>query len=565
MNYDIIVSKENPLPIEYYENVKFKKIYNSEDKEIILEERTLENYLKLKSVLGKRNIKIDIVRGLYEQKQPVIKNFLAEDNSEYLTGLSFDIKIEDDPRIVDAILKTVLEDYGFILRKKEGNIYTIRQVSMYASKKINQYGITLEEYSKWINFELLDYDRYHKRLENIIFNAKNPVAIHNSIARTKCGFDVEHYSIGNGPHHIVVVGGTHGCEIIGVDFVTKLMEEISLGRGEYKDVDLDYFTFDFFPLHNPEGFIISTSAINQVVSNELNPEEKEKKCKEFYLAFRQDDINSVKNEHQGEPKLHHQMFKDVTWECIPQKYEKLRENVRGMYEHYKFPAGSIVDWRSNGSGVELNANTPDNKRFIRIMNGEIEYGSLRYNTIYQSFPGPLGIPSANPIHFEFEPENEGLFEFIARLYAKGEYYGMFTYHGTAGAIIYKPYNYTESDHLYEKLGKLKERNYSERINSMIANTYSAETTYKTSGLSMIDNVGLSGCGDLLRSVFPGVILVELSKMGGNPISPYGDIFGNYRNVIKDNLRAFSSSLKTIQSMEKLMYASYFEDVSQKRK
>lgn len=565
MNYDIIVSRENPLPIKYYQNVKFKKIYNSEDKEIILEERTLENYLKLKSVLGKRNIKIDIVRGLYEQDQLAIQDFLVEDNSEYLTGLSFDIKIDDDPRIVDAILKIVLEDYGFILRKKEGNIYTIRQVSMYASKKINQYGITLEEYSKWINFELLDYDRYHKRLENIIFNAKNPVAIHNSIARTKCGFDVEHYSIGNGPHHIVVVGGTHGCEIIGVDFVTRLMEEISLGRGEYKDVDLDYFTFDFFPLHNPEGFIISTSAINQVVSNELNPEEKEKKCKEFYLAFRQDDINSVKNEHQGEPKLHHQMFKNVTWECIPQKYEKLRENVRVMYESYNFPAGSIVDWRSNGSGVELNANTPDSQRFIDVMQGKLDYGKLRYNTIARNFPGPIGVPSANPIHFEFEPENEGLFEFIARLYAKGEYYGMFTYHGTAGAIVYKPYNYTESDHLYEKLGKLKERNYSERINSMIANTYSAETTYKTSGLSMIDNVGLSGCGDLLRSVFPGVILVELSKMGGNPISPYGDIFGNYRNVIKDNLRAFSSSLKTIQSMEKLMYASYFEDVSQKRK
>ena len=100
---------------------------------------------------------------------------------------------------------------------------------------------------------------------------------------------------------------------------------------------------------------------------------------------------------------------------------------------------------------------------------------------------------------------------------------------------------------------------------MIANTYSSTTEYKTSGLSMIDDVGLSGCGDLLRSVFPGVILVELSKMGGNPISPYGDIFGNYRNVIKDNLKAFGSSLKTIQSLEKLMYASYFEDVSKKRK
>lgn len=86
MNYDIIVSRENPLPIKYYQNVKFKKIYNSEDKEIILEERTLENYLKLKSVLGKRNIKIDIVRGLYEQDQLAIQDFLVEDNSEYLTG-----------------------------------------------------------------------------------------------------------------------------------------------------------------------------------------------------------------------------------------------------------------------------------------------------------------------------------------------------------------------------------------------------------------------------------------------------------------------------------------------
>ena len=82
---------------------------------------------------------------------------------------------------------------------------------------------------------------------------------------------------------------------------------------------------------------------------------------------------------------------------------------------------------------------------------------------------------------------------------------------------------------------------------------------------MVDNVGLSGCGDLLRSVYPGVILVELSKMGGNPIAPYGDIFGNYRNVINDNLKAFASSLKTIQSLERLMYDSYFEDVSKKRK
>ena len=567
MNYDIVVDERVGLPLDYYNGVKLNSIFNGKGEKVILEEETIRNYLRLKEELQKRNISIDLVKGLNfpEEALASFQDYIEKNGNEYLTGLLFDVEIKDDPKIVNGILKSILEDYGFILKRQEGNIYTIRQVSMYASKKINQYGISLEEYNKWNNFELLNYDKYHKRLENIINNAKNRVTIHESIAKTNCGFDVEHYSIGNGPHHIVVVGGTHGCEIIGVDFVTKLMEEISLGRGEYKDIDLNYFTFDFFPLHNPEGFIISTSAVDTLIKDSMTGEEKEAKCKEYYLAFRQDDINSIRKEHQDEPKLHHKMFENVTWECIPEKYKQLRENVKMMYEYYKFPNGSIIDWRSNGSGVELNANTPDNQRFERVKNGEIEYGSLRYNTICQSFPGPMGVPSKDPINFKFEPENFSLFEFIANLHAKEEYYGMFTYHGTAGAIVYKPYNFSDFDYLYAESGKLKERNYSEQINSMVANSYQIDTTYKTSGLSMVDNVGLSGCGDLLRSVYPGVILVELSKMGGNSIAPYGDIFGNYRNVINNNLKAFASSLKTIQSLERLMYDSYFEDVSKKRK
>lgn len=565
MNYDIIVDRDNPLPLDYYGSVKIKKTYNSKNEEIFLEEMTLKNYIKLKNYLEKRNIHIDLLKGLLEEGQITFKDFFLDNDSEYFTGLTFDVKIEEDVRVVNGILKNILTDYGFIIRKQEGNIYTIRQVSMYASKKINEYGISLEEYNKWINFEILDYKKYQQRIKKIISYAKNPIKIHDSIAKTKCGFNVEHYSIGRGKHHIIIVGGTHGCEIISVDFVTKLMEEISLSKGEYQNVDLDYFTFDFFPLHNPEGFIISTSAINTFINDSMSGEEKEAKCKEFYLAFKQDDINSIRKEHQHEPKLHHKLFEKTTWECIPEEYKQLRENVKKMYDYYKFPQGSIIDWRSNGSGVELNGNSPDNQRFERIKNGEIEYGTLRYNTICQSFPGPLGVPSSNPIKFEFEPENINLFDYIANLHLKEEYYGMFTYHGTAGAIVYRPYNFSDFDYLYAENGDLKKRTYSEQVNSIIANNYSLDTKYKTSGVDITDRVGLSGCGDLLRSVYPGVILIELSKMGGNPISPYGDIFGNYRNVIIDNLKAFASSLKIIQSLERLMYDSYFEDVTKKRK
>ena len=52
----------------------------------------------------------------------------------------------------------------------------------------------------------------------------------------------------------------------------------------------------------------------------------------------------------------------------------------------------------------------------------------------------------------------------------------------------------------------------------------------------MEDADTSGYGDLLRRTFPGVLLIELSKMGGNPIAPYGDK-NNIYNTFRDNLIA----------------------------
>ena len=75
-----------------------------------------------------------------------------------------------------------------------------------------------------------------------------------------------------------------------------------------------------------------------------------------------------------------------------------------------------------------------------------------------------------------------------------------------------------------------------QYNEELANIYHDNTDYKLLHIS-----DTTGYGDLLRRTFPGVLMIELSKMGGNPIGPYGDPNNIYR-VFEDNTRALNSIL-----------------------
>ena len=48
--------------------------------------------------------------------------------------------------------------------------------------------------------------------------------------------------------------------------------------------------------------------------------------------------------------------------------------------------------------------------------------------------------------------------------------------------------------------------------------------------------------------FPGVLMIELSKMGGNPIGPYGDT-NNIYNVFHDNIDAINMLIKYFKNKD----------------
>ena len=150
----------------------------------------------------------------------------------------------------------------------------------------------MEEYK--IEYEILDYDKFYLRLKNIQYNLanKNEVTKHEPIGYTKCGFPIEHYSIGHGPMHIVYMGGAHGNEIIGVDYVTQLMQNIALGCGEFADFNPEEFTIDFLPCQNPEGFFTTTYALKSIMQD-MNEREIEEFSKKYYQLYREDDQSVI--------------------------------------------------------------------------------------------------------------------------------------------------------------------------------------------------------------------------------------------------------------------------------
>lgn len=399
-----------------------------------------------------------------------------------------------------------------------------------------------------MEYKLLDYKKLLDVLDEIKNNDRNVnrVIEEAPIVYTKFGFPVMHYTIGRGRKHIVVMGGTHGCELIGVDFVTKLMKSIALGEGIFANFDSSKYTIDFFPLQNPEGFVISTTAINKVIPSDVTNKELERLCHNYYLFYREDDINTKNNPFDRSLKLHQKMFSSVTFDDLSDDDYELKQHIKYLDQLYKYPSGSMVTWRSNGSGVDLNANNPDNPRISTVGEG-ISYDTRRYNNIINNFPSPSGVPCLSKNNFEFENENLALFNFLANLHERENFLALFTYHSTGGVIYHRPYSFP---------GQNYERNV--YVNNVLASIYGRVTGYKTSGYTYLDNPGLGGSGDLLRSFLPGIFLIELSPMGGNPIGPYGDI-NNYYRTIKDNIAAFQATFLKIMEMEDLMSVNLIDE------
>lgn len=465
--------------------------------------------------------------------------------------------------------------------------------------------------------EFITYDKLNEYLE-ILTNSKskNKVIKRKDLATSPCGFPITHYTIGNGPKHITVMAGTHGTEIIGIDFILKLMKVISEGHGVYKNFDSNKFTLDFIPCQNPEGFIIVTESLKPYVNN-LTENEFEKLSKEYYLNYCKDDkvyieinklLSSLSDEKQrsniikkfwdenrlkdithnlilnfcqdnlkpttnlsdkidelfknfyelkiiddlndkviSKNKFHHQMFPDINYQNLPEKDERyilLKNKVKTImetkYGNYSFNSAALVDWRANSNGVDLNKNNPNN---FKIKNEEKRknkfkplFGNLRFVNLMREVPGPQGKVSISDDKFTFEKENIGLLKHLLNLKKEEKYVGALSYHGTGGVIYSRPKDYRS----------VKDKQKSEALktidtyNDEFAKAYQKITEYNI----MPYPKELTGTGDMIRQMLPGFLIIELSKMGGNPLGPYGDK-NNYKQVINDNIIAFNEILETI--------------------
>ena len=68
-------------------------------------------------------------------------------------------------------------------------------------------------------YEKFNYDRYLNRLNKL----DNPLIKRRCIGHTTYNYPLYDFVVGDGKKDLFLVGGTHGSEIIGVDYLTQLL------------------------------------------------------------------------------------------------------------------------------------------------------------------------------------------------------------------------------------------------------------------------------------------------------------------------------------------------------
>lgn len=179
--YHILVNKDNPISMDYYNKEKLIKVKNVDNEVVLIDKKTYRYYLKLKKELKKSNIIIAISSAFrtIEHQEELYNEFLLKygsdltqkivalpKTSEHHTGLAIDIVLKSMNYDIDyntifenegEYLKIykILPKYGFILRypknKEQITKYNyepwhIRFVGKKLARKLFNNNITLEEY-----------------------------------------------------------------------------------------------------------------------------------------------------------------------------------------------------------------------------------------------------------------------------------------------------------------------------------------------------------------------------------------------------------------------------------
>ena len=359
---------------------------------------------------------------------------------------------------------------------------------------------------------ILDYETCQKIMDSYkgIITEREPIGW---TANEK--LPIRHFTLGSGPKQVVVTGGQHANEIITVTFIIELMNYLSKNNIVFEDL-----TIHFIPMLNPEGYVVISSAIKEKLGKNSTDSEKIKFCFDYYKAFRNDTINK-----DNPFKQHQKLFEEINNNSI-KGYSILKDSVGEILIHH--PKGSIIDWASNGNGIDLNANTKINIKKEGTLNKTIAYNNIRAD-----IPSPIGHPGNNQSkNFTQEIEIISLENLLKSL--KNNCVAFLNYHSVGGLIYQRPEN---DDKFITSYNYLLSKFYQEHT---IKNNGNYDIKKGQSGRAISVN-------DQLRQKYPGNILVELSPMGGNPIGPFGDP-NNIKNTIESNIYSF---IYTMSNLDKI--------------
>lgn len=378
--------------------------------------------------------------------------------------------------------------------------------------------------------KILDYDEMNELLSSL-----DNIKKCEPIGYTNFGYPIDHYSYGDGENHVIITAGTHGAELISNVFVVRFMEKLS--KGEI-NINPDVYTIHFIPFVNPEGTVIVTKAIRSLIPKDMPDSIAQTYCLAYYRnSYIEGEYANKYNDK--DIKLEEWMFRHAD----PSLLEgKLGESVSSIISEYNLPKGCMINWSSNGRGVDLNSNIESSKFIDRVASGEDIYNKLHLNTIRRDIPGPLGCPYYdNP--GDIEPENKALLKFYQEIKDEYNLIGSFIYH-SCGNIVYYLSDVNEKNPWNSNFGLDEIEN-----NRIVSEKYADIAHYKSLGMDIYTTMDAK-----IKSLFPVTLLIELGGVRATPLSQFMDLdipgsnedFKHiYTKIIEDNTKAI---LETIPLM-----------------
>lgn len=356
-----------------------------------------------------------------------------------------------------------------------------------------------------------DWIYSYSKVQNLLQTFMKSDSYHTKIKKEVIGFTtfqfpIECYTIGHGKKHILILGATHGCEIVTTDFVLDTMQSLLEDNVLYQTFN-DY-SFHFIPILNPEGYIISTSNILPS-THLLKEKELEDIATHYQINYTLDD--ELASKHIQYEKMYQKVL-STSLHHIP--YSMLKESVRIILKNCGLSSSILPVWAANGIGVDLNSNSIHEFENMVALRKKQKYATLRYNDIPVTKPSPMSYPGKKSLGRDC-PENVCLYRYIRSLYenteikdkSKEKLVAIFSYHATGGEIYGFPNKdlATTSQILLHQKGM---------------QSYQYYTNY-----SLIDETLKYGVMDYYRIYLNQVLTltIELSKGQGNPIGPFSNL------------------------------------------